>query len=240
MSEALAAAQDLGTMEVAILGNSTRKTRTATVTVKATQVAIKPPQRRGHAKDSGSDEPATVKLIAATEMSPPEGDEAISWVLVTNLPVPDLDAAAEKVRWYSRRFGIETFHKTLKSGCQVEKCCLERGERLARYLALYSVVAVRMMHVAYLAREQPDLPSTEVFSKEEVDALQVLSGDGHSPDTPPTLKDAVRKLGRLGGHLGRKRDGDPGMTVMWRGWMQLYTAVRVMDQLRQAGRINSS
>jgi hypothetical protein len=60
------------------------------------------------------------------------------------------------------------------------------------------------------------------------------------PDTAPTLKDAVRKLGRLGGHLGRKRDGDPGMTVTWRGWMQLYTAVRVMDQLRKSGRINSS
>jgi hypothetical protein len=240
MSDALAAAKDLGTMEVSILGNSKRKTRTATVTVKTAQVAIKPPQRRGHAKNSGSDEPTTVKLIAATELNPSEGDEAISWVLVTNLPVPDMDAAVEKVRWYSRRFGIETFHKTLKSGCQVEKCCLERGERLARYLALYSVIAVRMMHVAYLAREQPELPATEVFSQAELDALHVLSGDGQAPNKPPSLKEAVRKLGRLGGHLGRKRDGDPGMTVMWRGWMQLYTAVRVMDQLRQTGRINSS
>jgi len=50
-------------------------------------------------------------MIAATENSEPEGQAAISWVLLTNLPVSDFDCAAEKVQWYAKRWGIETWHK---------------------------------------------------------------------------------------------------------------------------------
>jgi hypothetical protein len=241
MHEAIAAAEELGTMEVVVPGNGKRKTRTATVGIKATKVTIKPPQRRGQAKDSASSEEITVRLVAATEIStPPEGEEAISWVLLTNMMVPDFEAAKEKVLWYSKRFVIETFHKTLKSGLKVEDCRLETGERLARHLTLCSVIAVRLMNVAYLAREQPELPATVAFAPEELEAMHVLTREGVPPKQPPTLKEAVRMVAKLGGHLGRKRDGDPGMTVMWRGWLQLYIAVHVVARLRRAGMINSS
>lgn len=240
MQEALAAAEVLGTMQVEVTGNDKRKARTAAVAVKVAEVTIKPPQRRGRAKESGSSEPITVRVIGATETKPPGGEPAISWVLLTNLRVPDFEAAAEKVRWYSKRFTIETWHKVLKSGCTVEECRLETGERLARYLALFSVIGVRLMHVAYLAREQPDLPATAVFSEEEVDALHVQVRGERPPQAPPTLKEAVRMLGRLGGHLGRKGDGEPGMTVVWRGWMRLCDAVHVIGVLRKTGRLNSS
>lgn len=240
MEEALAAAEVLGTIEVEVTGNDKRKARTAEVAVKVAQVTIRPPQRRGRAKDSGSSEPITVRVIGATETKPPEGEPAISWVLLTNLPVPNFEAAAEKVRWYSKRFTIETWHKVLKSGCTVEQCRLETGERLARYLALFSVIGVRLMHVAYLARAQPDLPATAVFSAEEIEALHVDAGQERPPEKPLTLKEAVRMMGRLGGHLGRKGDGDPGMTVVWRGWLLLYHAVHIIGRLRKAGRLNSS
>jgi hypothetical protein len=241
MHEALAQAQELGTMEVEVPGNGKRKTRIATVGIKVAQVTIKAPQRRGHAKDSCSTEPVTVRLVGATEIStPPEGEAAISWVLVTNLMVPDFEAAKEKVFWYSQRFGIETFHRVLKSGLKVEDCRLETGERLARHLALCSVIAVRLMNVTYLAREKPELPATVAFSEEELEAMHVLTREGVPPKEPPTLKEAVRMVAKLGGHLGRKSDGEPGVTVMWRGWLQLYVAVRFARRLRRAGMINSS
>ncbi|MGH8268583.1 MAG: IS4 family transposase [Steroidobacteraceae bacterium] len=240
MLEALGSAAVLGTLEVAVPGNGKRKARTASVELKVAEVAIRPPRRRGHAWDSGPSDPVSVKVIAATESAPPAGEDAISWVLLTNLPVPDFQAASEKVQWYGRRWGIETWHKVIKSGCQVEKCLLESAERLARYLTLFSIIAVRMMHVTYLARLKPDLPATEVFSQAEIEALHVQVRRALPPRTPPSLREVVRMLGGLGGHLGRKCDGEPGMTVIWRGWMTLYATVAALRAAREAGLIPSS
>jgi hypothetical protein len=47
-------------------------------------------------------------------------------------------------------------------------------------------------------------------------------------------------LGSLGGHLGRKCDGEPGMTVIWRGWISLYETVIALRAAREAGLIDSS
>ena len=204
------------------------------------QVMIRPPQRRGAAKASGSIEPIAVNAVWAAESAAPEGAETISWVLLTNLPVADFAAASEKIGWYAKRFAIETWHKVLKSGCQVEDCLLETAERLARYLTLFSIIAVRLMHVAYLARVRPEIPATEVFSAEEIEALHVRVQRTRPPAKSPTLRETVRMLGSLGGHLGRKGDGEPGMTVVWRGWMRLYETVIALRAGKQAGVLNSS
>jgi hypothetical protein len=238
--EALGHAPVLGSLPLDIPGNGKRKARSACLEVRVAQVAIKPPQRRGAAKASGSIEPISVNAIWAAERTALEGAEPISWVLLTNLPVADFDSASEKIRWYAKRFTIETWHKVLKSGCQVEDCLLETAERLSRYLTLFSIIAVRLMHVAYLARLQPELPATEVFSKEEIEALHVRVHRARPPARSPTLREAVRMLGSLGGHLGRKGDGEPGMTVIWRGWLRLYETVIALRAGREAGLIDSS
>jgi len=238
--DAYASAKILGSLTVQIPGNGKRKARTAQVQVRVAPVTIKAPQRRGAAKASGSTEPIRVQVIAATESTPPEGQEAISWVLLTNLSVPDFDSAVEKVQWYARRWGIEIWHKVLKSGCKVEGCLLETAERLTRYLTLFSIIGVRLMHVAYLARVQPDLPAIEVFSQEEIEALHVRVHRTLPPTKSPSLREAVRMLGSLGGHLGRKCDGEPGMTVIWRGWISLYETVIALRAAREAGLIDSS
>ena len=123
--EAVAHASLLGSLEVEIPGNGKRKARSASVAVRVAQVTIRPPQRRGAAKASGSIEPIAVNAIWAAEKTAPGGAEPISWVLLTNLPVADFEAASEKIGWYGKRFAIETWHKVLKSGCQVERCLLE-------------------------------------------------------------------------------------------------------------------
>ena len=230
MLEALNDAAALGSMTVEVPGNGSRKTRTASIAVRVAHVTIQPPPRRGaHAKASGSAEPVTVTVIGATEQSPLAGCESITWVLLTNLPVKDFESAQEKVQWYARRWGIEIWHKVLKSGCKVEDCMLEEAERLKRYLTLFSIIGVRLMHVTYLARVQPDMPATEVLSTEEVNALHIRMTRALPPAHPaPTLREVVRMLGRLGGHLGRKCDGEPGVTVLWRGWTSLYETVETL------------
>jgi len=242
MHEALGDASALGTITVQVPGNGSRKPRTASIEVRVAQVTIQPPPRRGtHAKASGSVEPVTVTLIGATEQSPPAGCESITWVLLTNLPVKDFESAKEKVQWYARRWGIEIWHKVLKSGCKVEDCMLEEAERLKRYLTLFSIIGVRLMHVTYLARAQPDLPATEVFSQEEVEALHIRVTKASPPDDPaPTLREVVRMLGKLGGHLGRKCDNEPGVTVLWRGWTSLYGTVETLRAYKHSLRRGNS
>jgi hypothetical protein len=41
------------------------------------------------------------------------------------------------------------------------------------------------------------------------------------PARPPTVRQAVRWIAQLGGFLGRKGDGEPGITTIWRGWSRL-------------------
>lgn len=233
ISEAINAAPLLGTLPVDIPGNQKRKKRTATVEVRTATVTLKAPQRRGQAKASGSSEPITVTVVAATEMNPPEGIESISWVLLTNLIVKDLGQASEKIEWYRLRWSIETWHKIMKSGCKVEDCRLEHGVRLQRYLTLFSIIAVRLMRVTYLMRAEPESPATTVFCAEEIEALQIRCDPSPLPQAPPTLRKAVRMLGSLGGHLGRKCDGEPGVTVLWRGSMCLYQTVETLRAVRR-------
>jgi len=170
-------------------------------------------------------------------MRPPDGIESITWVLLTNLGVKDLADAIEKIEWYRVRWSIETWHKIMKSGCKVEDCRLEHGVRLQRYLTLFSIIAVRLMRVTYLARAEPEAPASTVFSAEEIEALQIRCDPTPMPQAAPTLRAAVRMLGRLGGHLGRKCDKEPGATVLWRGSVCLYETV---ETLRAYRRRNSS
>lgn len=241
MLEALADAAALGTMSVEVAGNGSRKARTAHIEVRVAQVTIQAPPRRGaHAKASGSSEPISITLIGATEPSAPAGSESISWVLLTNLAVKDFESATQKVQWYAKRWGIEIWHKVLKSGCKVEDCLLEQAERLKRYLTLFSIIGVRLMHVAYLARAQPDLPATEVFSAVEIQVLhlRVTKALPRSAQSL-TVRAVVRMLGKLGGHLGRSADGEPGVLVLWRGWMRLYESVEMLHALQTAGLVEA-
>lgn len=233
MTEAIVSAPVLGTLSVDIPGNGKRKARTAIVELRSAEVTIKPPVKRGKAKTSASIEPMTVNVVAATETNPPAGCEAISWVLLTNLPVKDFADAAEKVEWYGKRWGIETWHKVLKSGCKVEHCLLETGDRLKRFLTLFSIIGFRLMHITYFARAKPDAPSTDLFSEEEVETLHIRVKRTEPPQTPPTIKEAVGMIGSLGGHLGRKSDGEPGTTVIWRGMMRLFECVQALRAYKE-------
>ena len=93
------------------------------------------PHRRGQAKASGSIEPISVNVDRRRRRTiRPAGSEAISWVLLTNLPVNDFPSATEKIRWYAQRWGIET----LAQGAQVRlqgRGLLARGGRASEALS---------------------------------------------------------------------------------------------------------
>lgn len=75
------------------------------------------------------------------------------------------------VRWYTHRWKIEHDHYTLRSGCRIEELQLEDVERLHRALAVYAVVAWRLLYLTYTARQDPEQPCTAAFSTSEWQVL---------------------------------------------------------------------
>lgn len=106
----------------------------------------------------------------------------------------------------------------LKSGCHLEKLQLETAERLERALALYCIVAWRLLYLTYLARVTPDTSCEVVFQIHEWQALHAFTYQTNVlPTLPPSLHEATRLVAKLGGFLARKSDGEPGVQTIWRG-----------------------
>jgi hypothetical protein len=168
-------------------------------------------------------QPVTWTLIEAREINPPPGVEALHWRLWTNLPTNTPEEILEVLRYYGLRWRVEDFHLTLKSGCTVEKLALETAQRLIKAATLYSAVAVRLVTLRDLARVEPEAPCTIVLNQDEWQALWVrFAKQKLTANTPPpTIEQAIRWIGRLGGHLARKRDGMPGVRTLWRGFRDL-------------------
>jgi hypothetical protein len=208
-----------GQLTLQIAANQQRQARQATVSVRFTTVKLKPPWRPNQKKLP----PVTLNAILVREEHPPDDvNEPIEWLLLTNTPVTNFDEAVQVGAWYCCRWQIEVWHKVIKSGCTVEDCRLETADRLQRYIALMSVVAWRLHWLTYVNRTDPELPCTAVLTTTEWQALYMrIHKTTFLPETPPTVRQTVRWIAQLGGFLGRKRDGEPGVTAIWRGWQRL-------------------
>ncbi len=122
----------VGTRTIHIPPRGAKPGRTAEITSYYQAVCIQPP--RNH-RDKTL-EPVTVWAVWTVEEQPPSGMEAVEWLLLTTIPVRTAKRALTIVDWYCCRWGIELWHKTLKSGCKIESRQLETGDRLRRCLAV--------------------------------------------------------------------------------------------------------
>ena len=168
--------------------------------------------------------------MSAIEKDPPKGEKGICWQLVTNVPTMNFEDALTRVFWYTQRWKIETFHRTLKSGCKIEELQAESAEKLEKLIAIYSIVAMYIMLLGYAARSQPDAPCDLWLEEAEWKILYMAANKTKEvPEEAPTIREAVRMIAKLGGFLGRKSDGEPGVTVVWRGLAKLYTIMEVAE-----------
>lgn len=206
------------------LNSKSRKGR-AELSVRYCRLSLKPAKRLPGAK-SNELRPIDVTCILAREESPPEGCDAIEWLLLSNLPVDSFEEAREKISWYEKRWTIESYHKVLKSGFQAEKCQLRTPERLYRYISILAVLAIRLYELSHLARVEPNAPCTVILQEKEWRALEHKVRRGQNPtNTPPSLSDAITWIAILGGYLNRKSDPPPGSMVIWRGWRRMQDIV---------------
>jgi Transposase DNA-binding/Transposase Tn5 dimerisation domain len=203
--------------------------RTAVLTLRFGAVELCPPGHRRAERLSA----VTIWAIHVVEEYPPVGEEPLEWLLLTTCAVPSAIEAQTCVEWYACRFGIEVWHKVLKSGCRIEARQLESAARLQRCLTLFSVIAWRIVYATMLSRLLPELPCTVLLALEEWQALYCATHHTPTPPpTPPTLHEAVQWIARLGGFLARPGDGEPGVTVLWRGFQHLADLTHMYTLLR--------
>lgn len=184
---------------------------------------------------NSSKDSATIKLYAvlAKEVTACETDEAIEWLLLTNMPVNNLQDAVEKVGWYRQRWKIERFHYVVKVGCKIEELQLQTSQRLTNAITLYSIIAWRLLWMMYQSRETPDAPCSIIFDKKEWQILScIINKTSAPPKKAPTVREAVRSLAKLGGFIGRKGDGEPGAKVLWRGYQKLNEFIMFTESIQ--------
>jgi hypothetical protein len=212
------AAPLLATVPIDVPRKHGQAARTATVQVRACRVVLRPNMAWHRERCS-----LELGLVEVWEPNPPEDMEPLHWRLWTTEPATTASEALAVVAIYKKRWKIEDIHLTLKSGCRIEQVQFKTAARIAKVLALYSPVAVRLVRLRDLARVSGEVPCTEVLNRSEWQALWTYIHNQAPPaQTPvPTIRQAVLWIGRLGGHLGRKHDGMPGVRTLWRGWRDL-------------------
>ena len=67
-----------------------------------------------------------------------------------------------------KRWRIEDFFRVLKSGCKVERLQLRSSLRMSRAIAIYCVIAWRVMVLALMGRTLGDLKAEVFFTEMEL------------------------------------------------------------------------
>lgn len=169
--------------------------------------------------------------IIAREIDAPPGVEPIEWRLLTNRSATTLDDLIELINWYRARWEIEIFFHILKNACQIEALQLDHIEKLERALALFMIVAWRIAYLMRLGRTCPNLDASLFFDPDEIRAAFLLTKE-RRPAEPPTLNQVLRQIAKVGGFLGRKGDGEPGVKTIWQGLEDVRVAAFTIQALR--------
>jgi hypothetical protein len=205
--------------------------REANLTLRFCPLTLCPPR---HRKSEGLPEVA-LWAVLVREVDPPAKVKPIEWLLLSTVAVHTVDDAVERVAWYSCRWGLEVWHRILKSGCRIEQRQLATSERLQRCLSLYSVIAWRVFYATMLVRVVPEMSCEVLLEIEEWQALYCAIHECPTPpESPPTLEEAVRWIAQLGGFVGRRRRDQPGTETLWRGFQHLSDLTRMYCIMRPA------
>jgi hypothetical protein len=218
-----------GTIELQVPRHGKQPARTAEMSLHFGEVSLAPPQ------DKPRLSPIRMSVVFTGEELPPkEVNEPLEWMLLTTLPVTGLVDAIERVQWYSRRRGIEVFHRILKSGCQIEDRRFGTAHCLEACLAIDAVVAWRIHYLTWLGRANPDLPCTAAFEEDQWKAVIVFQTNKPPPQQPPSLRQMIRSLAELDGFLARESDGKPGTQTLWRGLQRMDDITAAFRSFRTA------
>lgn len=216
------AAQPVGDRrELYVPRHGPQPARTAQVEIRWASVTIQAP-----AVGAKKGWPAlTLQAIWVHEPQPPAGIEPLSWMLLTDWPSFTTAQAWEKVEWYARRWGIEEWHRTLKSVCKVEQREFKTASHLERVLAFDLILAWRILALLKLGRVLPQIPASLIYTPEEIEVLRLSQKKTSEAVTELTLQEANHLTAKLAGWWGRRGDGEPGAETLALGLRRLQDMV---------------
>jgi hypothetical protein len=223
----------IGEITVQVPKRPKRKARNATLILRALRVTIPLPVTRKKRK------PCEIVIVQAIEKDlPVDGSERIEWLLLTTREVHTAADAAEVVHAYTRRWRIEDFHRAWKEGaCGIESTRLRAYDHILRWAILMASVATRIENIKMLSRTSPDLPATECYTQDEIDAAILLRSRhrklAYEPGQVPPLGEVTRWIADLAGYMGSKNSPPPGSTILRRGFEQVATAAQVLAIQRE-------
>lgn len=186
-----------------------RQMRTAELSIRAMKVTI----ARSRTVSRRLPSELTLNVVYVVEQNPPEGQQPVSWYLVTTEPIDTSEQVLKIVDIYRSRWIVEELFKALKTGCQYEKLQLESYDALLRALAIYLPVAWQLLRLRYLAGAAPTAPATTVLTPVQIQILRAISESSLSE--APTVREVLLAIAARGGHI--RNNGDPGWLVLARG-----------------------
>jgi hypothetical protein len=206
----MSAEPQAGMIKVAVPSRGSCPARTALLQVRFAQVVLTPPKK-------SKCKPVSVWAVYAREVGhSAKVKKPIDWMLLTTVKTQSFEQACERLTWYSRRWGIEVYHRTVKSGCRIQDRRLEHTDNLQACLAIDLVVAWRVFWLTMAGRQMPDVSCEGVFSEDEWRVLRAWA-TGSTTGPPPSAQQVMHWIGKLGGWIPRPKYNNPGTTCMWRG-----------------------
>jgi hypothetical protein len=199
------------TQMIELAATPKRAARTATVEVRALTLQIKPPHARSRLPV------VTANVVLVEEVGGPQDGTEVSWLLITTLPIATLEEVLLCLKYYLARWAIEIYFRVLKTGCRVEEIQLETKARLENCLALYNIIAWRVLYLTYLNRSSPDLPCTAVLDDAEWKSVWCVVKKQPLPKSPPKLSEMMKLITELGGYNNRTTELPPGPQPLWVG-----------------------
>jgi hypothetical protein len=193
--------------------------RTANVSLAWQPLRLLPPR----AQESLGWHPLVVWVIHVWEPEPPEGVEALEWILLSSVPTQSREQAEERVEWYRARWIVEDFHQGLKTGCRIEQRQMQDDEGLRTILGLLAPMAVRLIQLRAASRQDPEQPARRIMPAEVVEVVAYLD---HCDAETMTVQQCWYAIARYGGYRGRKSDGPPGWKTLWAGWLLIQTLLQ--------------
>lgn len=94
------------------------------------------------------------------------------------------------------------------------------------------VVAWRLARLVRLGRTHRYLVASALSTEAGWKGAYILAKKP-PPADPPTLREVIRQIAMLGGFLGRRSDGEPGVKTLWLGFARVTDFVEGVEHMRR-------
>lgn len=220
----------LGEYKIKLRSRKNMPARIANLSVRVRKICLISPKRPG--KKMGALPPIHCWIVNVREKNNKSKDR-LEWKLLCSNEIKNLSDALECIEQYKCRWLIEEYHKAIKTGLGAEKLQLESAHALFAAISMMSIVALRLIDLREKAKEQENNHhNNKTLSELEVKILEMKTGRKIK-----TYRELLFAVGQLGGFLGRKSDGTPGMITLWRGMNTLRLLVEGYQLLNKT-RVN--